>query len=625
MSDFNDFISGLPVDTIGGSEIIPAIDSGTSKHVTPNLLKTYILAALTGTSAITPTTGDALIVERAGTEATMDLDALAAYVYDVLYDADAVTPLVSGDLLLLERSGTKKRFTIDTLVTFVNAAVGTLGAQIAALSAATLADSDEYPLSQSGTGKKVTFTNLAARVHAQFNAYLAALDAVVTPADANTLYVLQGSTAKKMTLTVLANDYLAAELDIEDFGWGASEADPAVSGDMLLMRRSGTTYELDVDTLVAFAATGLQAGVLDFSALGSATPNSTDEFAVDDSGTPKSLTLAALETKLWTDFATYVGARTAVATVTDTDILYMIQSGTVKKVTPLVLAAYMGVTDGDVVGPVATTENNIPQWDSTTKLLKDGLSLVTTVRASGSAVDTALATEQAVSEAVEDITNLDIDGAADIGAALAGADLIIVDDGAGGTNRKCAVSRIKTYLETVGHYESKCVDASQMHPATTAGCAALAQKEYTTNDVDVKYLAFDGASLEKAQFKLVMPEDWDRGTIKAKFYWSSATSSSIADTVEWGLKARAISNDDAMDAAFGTGQVISDALLAANGTDIQVTAATPAITVGGTPALGDMIVFEVYRNVSGTDDMTEDAWLFGVHIQYQRTNTVSAW
>jgi hypothetical protein len=43
------------------------------------------------------------------------------------------------------------------------------------------------------------------------------------------------------------------------------------------------------------------------------------------------------------------------------------------------------------------------------------------------------------------IDNLDIDGATDIGAAIVDADLFIIDDGAGGTNRKTAASRIKTY------------------------------------------------------------------------------------------------------------------------------------------------------------------------------------
>ena len=48
-----------------------------------------------------------------------------------------------------------------------------------------------------------------------------------------------------------------------------------------------------------------------------------------------------------------------------------------------------------------------------------------------------------------DISTINIDGGTDIGAALADADLLIVDDGAGGTNRKMAASRIKTYVADV--------------------------------------------------------------------------------------------------------------------------------------------------------------------------------
>ena len=44
------------------------------------------------------------------------------------------------------------------------------------------------------------------------------------------------------------------------------------------------------------------------------------------------------------------------------------------------------------------------------------------------------------------ITVIDIDGATDIGGAIADADLFIVDDGAGGTNRKTAASRVKDYV-----------------------------------------------------------------------------------------------------------------------------------------------------------------------------------
>ena len=47
------------------------------------------------------------------------------------------------------------------------------------------------------------------------------------------------------------------------------------------------------------------------------------------------------------------------------------------------------------------------------------------------------------------VVDLDIDGATDIGANLADADLLVVDDGAGGTNRKSAMSRVKTYIADV--------------------------------------------------------------------------------------------------------------------------------------------------------------------------------
>ena len=83
--------------------------------------------------------------------------------------------------------------------------------------------------------------------------------------------------------------------------------------------------------------------------------------------------------------------------------------------------------------------------------------------------------------------------------------------------------------------------------------------------------------------------------------------------------------NDTIDSALGTAQVVSDILLANSGTKMQLTGATPAITVGGAAALGDLLVFEVYRNTSGTDVMVEDAWLFGVTLQYQKTNIVAAW
>ncbi len=48
------------------------------------------------------------------------------------------------------------------------------------------------------------------------------------------------------------------------------------------------------------------------------------------------------------------------------------------------------------------------------------------------------------------LSSIDIDGGTDIGADLTTSDLIIVDDGAGGTNRKAALSRVVTLMTAQG-------------------------------------------------------------------------------------------------------------------------------------------------------------------------------
>ena len=54
-----------------------------------------------------------------------------------------------------------------------------------------------------------------------------------------------------------------------------------------------------------------------------------------------------------------------------------------------------------------------------------------------------------------DLAALEIDGGSDIGADLTTSDLIIVDDGAGGTNRKAALSRLITLVDANAGFASK--------------------------------------------------------------------------------------------------------------------------------------------------------------------------
>lgn len=221
------------------------------------------------------------------------------------------------------------------------------------------------------------------------------------------------------------------------------------------------------------------------------------------------------------------------------------------------------------------------------------------------------------------IAAVDLDGGTDIGADLVDADLILVDDGAAGTNRKAAMSRVRTYVRT-GVVREFYVDAAAMVPRKTNGAFAYTE-EYATNDVTVDYYLFDSITEKGVQFKLALPDSWNLGTIRVKFFWDAATGASVSDGVTWGIAARAVSNDDAIDAAFPASVDTDDVVIAVG--DLHVSPASVEVTVSGTPALGDLILVEVTRVVGDAqDDMAEDAKLFGIQIQYTESTTApSAW
>jgi len=112
-----------------------------------------------------------------------------------------------------------------------------------------------------------------------------------------------------------------------------------------------------------------------------------------------------------------------------------------------------------------------------------------------------------------------------------------------------------------------------------------------------------------------MPSDWDGGTITATFYWEYATGSA-SETVRWYCQGRSFANDEAIDQAWGTGQYVDDTAIAAG--DLHISSATPAITLGGTPAAGELVQFRVYRDVAN-DNLAGDALLLGVMITFTRS------
>lgn len=156
------------------------------------------------------------------------------------------------------------------------------------------------------------------------------------------------------------------------------------------------------------------------------------------------------------------------------------------------------------------------------------------------------------------------------------------------------------------------IPATAMIPRTTNGAAA-GLGETTTNRVMRRTYDFDASTIEYVQFSMQMPKSWDEGTVTFAPWWSHP-STATNFKVSWGLQAVALSNDDALDTAFGTAQFSNDT----GGTtdDLYKGDESSAITIAGSPAAEDVVIFQIQRKADDAtnDTMTVDARLHGIML-----------
>jgi len=175
-------------------------------------------------------------------------------------------------------------------------------------------------------------------------------------------------------------------------------------------------------------------------------------------------------------------------------------------------------------------------------------------------------------------------------------------------------------ITRVGVYREIWIPAGAMTPAGVNGPST---NQYAGADRWIDVFSFDDTTAETNYFTVSFPDAWDRGTIKAKYYWTASTGTA-SQGVTWGIAGAAISDDDALTTAYGTRFTVTDAYIASG--DLHVSSATSAITIGGSPALNDMVIFEVVRVQDVGDTKTGDANLIGVKLQYLESSTEpSAW
>lgn len=152
-------------------------------------------------------------------------------------------------------------------------------------------------------------------------------------------------------------------------------------------------------------------------------------------------------------------------------------------------------------------------------------------------------------------------------------------------------------------------------PSTTSGSATNTLNETATNKVNFWSLDFDPSSDENAEWSLVMPSDWNAGTITALFHWTANSTST--NSVVWCIQGGCFADNTAIDTAYGAAVCATADANGSSAYTMRITAATGNVTVANAAA-GKLCQFRIYRDVS-EDDLAVDAKLLGAMITFTRS------
>jgi len=236
----------------------------------------------------------------------------------------------------------------------------------------------------------------------------------ITVADADKLLIDDGGTTKYITASQL-NAYTSGSIAADNISTGDAAVTIATSsGDITIDAQAG---DADIIFKGTDSSSDITALTLDMSAAGAATFN--DKIIateLDISG--------------------------------DVDIDGTLEADAIT-INGTTLAETISDTVGAMIGSNTETGISVTYDDSDNTLdFVIGSTSITNAMLAGSIADSKLSTISTAGKVA--LTALEIDGGTDIGADLSTSDLIVVDDGAGGTNRKAALSRIVTLMSAQG-------------------------------------------------------------------------------------------------------------------------------------------------------------------------------
>ena len=304
---------------------------------------------------------------------------------------------------------------------------------------------------RTGTGEvtKVKFYCESSNAHAQTlqaQPHSASSSAVVVlPVASGTLVGSgdSGTVSNTMLAGSIADSKLSTISTADKVSGAAIQVDGATDGtsitiadsDKFLIDDGGTTKYVNASQINAYTSAAV---ALDDISAGDAAvtlATSTGNITIDAQGNDTDIILKGTDGSSDTTFLTIDGSAAGAATFNS-------------DVTVGALLKMPDVTSGKILVGDGTSFEEVAVSGDATLASNGALTIAATSvensMLAGSIADSKLSTISTAGKVA--LTALEIDGGSDIGADLTTSDLIIVDDGAGGTNRKAALSRVITLV-----------------------------------------------------------------------------------------------------------------------------------------------------------------------------------
>lgn len=295
------------------------------------------------------------------------------------------------------------------------------------------------------------------------------------------------------------------------------------------------------------------------------------------------------------------GSSDVIKTVTASSIAALAPQGDITSV-----VAGSALTGGGTTGDVTL---NVGVDDSTIEINSDALRLK----------DSGVTVGKMAANSVD--SDQYVDGSVDNIHLATGIDAVKIADGTVTSEEfqriNTLTSNAQTQLDTklqVGQF-SMWIPAEAISPQSVNPCGSLTTTaNANATQPDFRTLAFDAGTDEFAQFSIAMPKMWNEGTVLFTFYWTHAGSA--GNDVIWTIAGTSVSNDEAIGGViFGTAVNYQDTALTAK--DLHIISSDTALTIAGSPAVGDVCFFQISRDANnGNDDFASDALLMGVKMTY---------